>query len=35
VPFFCFLVTTGTGFRIKDYSVSFTGLCLVCSKKKG
>jgi Fur family peroxide stress response transcriptional regulator len=27
--------TTGTGFRIKDYSVSFTGLCPVCAKKKG
>jgi Fur family transcriptional regulator, peroxide stress response regulator len=27
--------TTGTGFRIKDYSVSFTGLCPACSKKKG
>jgi Fur family peroxide stress response transcriptional regulator len=26
--------TTGTGFRIKDYSVSFTGLCPVCAKKK-
>jgi Fur family peroxide stress response transcriptional regulator len=26
---------TGTGFRIKDYSVSFTGLCPACSKKKG
>jgi Fur family peroxide stress response transcriptional regulator len=26
--------TTGTGFRIKDYSVSFTGLCPACSKKK-
>ena len=25
----------GTGFRIKDYSVSFTGLCPACSKKKG
>jgi Fur family peroxide stress response transcriptional regulator len=25
---------TGTGFRIKDYSVSFTGLCPACSKKK-
>jgi Fe2+ or Zn2+ uptake regulation protein len=26
--------TTGTGFRIKDYSVSFTGLCPACAKKK-
>jgi Fur family peroxide stress response transcriptional regulator len=26
--------TAGTGFRIKDYSVSFTGLCPACSKKK-
>ena len=25
---------TGAGFRIKDYSVSFTGLCPACSKKK-
>ena len=24
----------GTGFRIKDYSVSFTGLCPGCLKKK-
>ena len=24
----------GTGFRIRDYSVSFTGLCPACSKKK-
>jgi len=24
----------GTGFRIKDYSVSFTGLCPGCAKKK-
>jgi Fe2+ or Zn2+ uptake regulation protein len=23
-----------TGFRIKDYSVSFTGLCPDCAKKK-
>jgi Fur family peroxide stress response transcriptional regulator len=23
-----------TGFRIKDYSVSFTGLCPACTKKK-
>jgi Fur family peroxide stress response transcriptional regulator len=26
--------TIGTGFRIKDYSVSFTGLCPACAKKK-
>ena len=26
--------TMGTGFRIKDYSVSFTGLCPACSRKK-
>jgi Fur family peroxide stress response transcriptional regulator len=25
---------TGAGFRIRDYSVSFTGLCPDCSKKK-
>ncbi len=25
---------SGTGFRIKDYSVSFTGLCPACAKKK-
>ena len=25
---------SGTGFRIKDYSVSFTGLCPACTKKK-
>jgi Fur family peroxide stress response transcriptional regulator len=25
---------SGTGFRIKDYSVSFTGLCPDCLKKK-
>jgi Fur family peroxide stress response transcriptional regulator len=24
----------GTGFRIRDYSVSFTGLCAACAKKK-
>jgi len=24
----------GTGFRIQDYSVSFTGLCPACAKKK-
>jgi Fur family peroxide stress response transcriptional regulator len=24
----------GAGFRIKDYSVSFTGLCPACAKKK-
>ena len=24
----------GTGFRITDYSVSFTGLCPACAKKK-
>ena len=29
------LPATGTGFRIKDYSVSFTGICPACSKKKG
>ena len=26
--------TAGTGFRITDYSVSFTGLCPACAKKK-
>jgi Fur family peroxide stress response transcriptional regulator len=26
--------TSGTGFRVKDYSVSFTGLCPACAKKK-
>ena len=26
--------TRGTGFRITDYSVSFTGLCADCAKKK-
>ena len=25
---------SSTGFRIKDYSVSFTGLCPACAKKK-
>ena len=25
---------SGTGFRIRDYSVSFTGLCPACAKKK-
>ena len=25
---------SGTGFRIRDYSVSFTGLCPACTKKK-
>jgi Fur family peroxide stress response transcriptional regulator len=25
----------GTGFRIRDYSVSFTGLCPACARKKG
>jgi len=35
VPSLRLPATTGTGFRIKDYSVSFTGLCPACSKKKG
>lgn len=26
--------TAGTGFRVTDYSVSFTGLCPDCAKKK-
>ena len=26
--------SSATGFRIKDYSVSFTGLCPGCAKKK-
>jgi Fur family peroxide stress response transcriptional regulator len=26
--------TIGTGFHIKDYSVSFTGTCPACAKKK-
>ena len=26
--------TAGTGFRIKDYSVSFTGLCPACARNK-
>jgi Fur family peroxide stress response transcriptional regulator len=26
---------SATGFRIQDYSVSFTGLCPACARKKG
>lgn len=34
VPPLRFPRASGTGFRIKDYSVSFTGLCPACAKKQ-
>ena len=34
VPLLRLPESSRTGFRIKDYSVSFTGLCPDCAKKK-